>query len=280
MSGKYANKKRSRNQKSTRRKKSSPLTTVLLVIAIVLVLIVAVMLFALRSGLLAQPTPTEANTEAATTQAQVQETQAQSTDAPVTPETTVVTEPPYLPMELGQGLTVTDIGAYTGAYVEDGTDEVVADVLMVIVENTSEEALQYARLTMQFGDRTAEFAITTLPAGQKVVLLEQNRMEYADLIPDGAELHDVVFTPELELYQDIFEITGTKGNLTVKNISETAVSGDIYVYYKNSAQDILYGGITYRAKVEGGLEPGESKRILAAHYNPTGSAILMVTYVP
>ena len=49
------------------------------------------------------------------------------------------------------------------------------------------------------------------------------------------------------------------------------------MYYKNSATDLLYGGITYRSKVSGGLKAGEIRQITAGHYNPKSSSIVMVT---
>ncbi len=188
------------------------------------------------------------------------------------------TEPPFEPMDLGQGLVITHIAPYTGSYMEDGTNEVISDVLMVILENNSEEDLQYARILLDYGQTTAEFPVTNIPAGARVVLLEKSRMPFASDDPDQARVADVLFMEQMPMYPELYEISGEKGSLTVKNISDQPITGDIYVYYKNSAQDIFYGGITYRAKIEGGLLPGETKQTIAAHYNPTGSTILMVSY--
>ncbi len=211
-----------------------------------------------------------------------QQPQADSADfSTLPPETTErPTNPPFAPIDLGNGLVITDIGPYTGAYMEDGTNEVVSDVLMVILENTSNEALQYAELTLNYPEANAQFAVTNIPAGERVVLLEKSRMACPDELPAGQVLDNVVFIPEMPMYEDVFEVIGNEASLTVKNISKTEISGDIYVYYKNCSQDLLYGGITYRAKIEGGLLPGEEKSVTAGHYNPSASVILMVSYVP
>ncbi len=183
------------------------------------------------------------------------------------------------PLDLGQGLLITDIMAYTGAYMEDGSNEVVSDVLMVILKNNSDKALQCARITLNFGTQQAQFSVTNIPAGEQVVLLEKNRMAYIEGLPDGTALADVVFLPELPMYEDLFAVTGQKGILTVKNISDTAVSGDIYVYYKNCSQDLLYGGITYRVRISG-LAAGQSENAAAPHFNPSTCVVLMITYAP
>ncbi len=202
-----------------------------------------------------------------------------ATDAPTvtSPALTlpITTEPLW--MDLGQGLLITDIGPYTGAYVEDGTNEVVSDVLMLIVENTTSQALQYAEITLQFGADTANFSVTNLPAGERIVLLELSRMTYTSDLPDSAALNNPVFLDAFPMYEDQFQITGEKGLLTITNISNSTFTGEISVYYKNCAQDLLYGGITYRARAEGILEPGQSIQIIAPHYNPTGSTVLMVS---
>ncbi len=182
------------------------------------------------------------------------------------------------PVGLGQELLITDILAYTGAYMEDGSDDVVSDVLGIILKNNSRQALQYADITLSFGQEQAQFSAVNIPAGQRVVLLEKSRMAYTGGLPDSTQLSNVVFLPELPMHADVFAVTGSKGMLTVKNISDTAITGDIYIYYKNKSQDLLYGGISYRVKLRG-LEAGESETVIAAHFRPGASEVLMVSYI-
>ena len=47
-----------------------------------------------------------------------------------------------------EGLKITDTANYAGIYMEDGSDEVVSNVMMIIVENTSASDLQYAEITL------------------------------------------------------------------------------------------------------------------------------------
>lgn len=204
-----------------------------------------------------------------------------STSAPTetqTPETTLPAQEDPFPIELGQGLAITAIEEYAGIYMEDGSDEAVQGLLMVILENRNEEDLQYAQITLSYADAQAQFDVTNLPSGGRVVLLEKNRMEYRDDLPEAAGLENVALVGEFPMYADIFEITTADGVINVRNISQDDISGDIYIYYKNVGGGLYYGGITYRARIEGGLASGEIRQIMTAHYYEDASEILMVTY--
>ena len=169
---------------------------------------------------------------------------------------------------LGNYLYITDIGKYTGVYMEDGTDEFVSNVMMIILKNESETALQLARINLQFSDFTANFEVTNLPAGESVVLLEKNRHEYVEESYIRATAENVLFFSEsMSLREDQVKLSGVNGAITVENLTDQ-VMGEIYIYYKNSATDLYYGGITYRAKVEAGLKPGKSTTVMTNHYYP------------
>lgn len=180
---------------------------------------------------------------------------------------------------LGSGMEITEIGGYTGIYMEDGSDELVSGVLMMIVTNTSEDTIQYAEISMPVGDKNAQFKLTTLPAGATVVLLEQSRMayqndfEYANATLDAVAL----FNEPMSLKEDQLKLQVLNGAINVTNISDKDISGDIYIYYKNSAVDVYYGGITYRTRIESGLAAGEIKQVMGTHFSESGSAILFVT---
>ena len=184
-------------------------------------------------------------------------------------------DPPLV--ELSDDLTIQYISGYAGVYMEDGTNEVVSDVLMIVLENTSSQDLQLARVSIEYSNFTAEFEVTNLPAGEKVVALEKNRHPVPSEAYRSIETRNVVFFPEaMSLQEDRIQIEGTNGALTVKNVSGADIPGDIYVYYKNSASDLLYGGITYRVAVKGGLAAGESSQVIAGHYASGGSRIVSV----
>ncbi len=178
-----------------------------------------------------------------------------------------------------RGLEIAEIRSYTGAYMEDGSDEVLPDLLSVVVENKTGQALQYAEITLVFSDEEAHFTVSNVPQNGRVVLLESNRMKYTQETPVSVQVTNLALLPEFELHEDMLQISAMEGVLNVKNISEQDIPGTISVFYKNKIQDVYYGGITYRAKIEDGLKAGEIKQIPTKHFNPDTCEIIMVTYI-
>ena len=220
-----------------------------------------------------QEKPAAENTPSATNAA------SEATDAADATQPTIVLEEISTQAQLGENLMITDIGAYTGIFMEDGSDEVVTGVLMLVVKNTGENDLQYAQITIPTNDGDAQFSVSTLPVGESCVLLEQNRMQYTGTEDAAkAEASAVAeFTEPLSLCEDQLKFQILDGAINVTNISGEDISGDVVIYYKNAASDLYYGGITYRVRIEGGIKTDEIKQIMATHFSDTGSKIMFVT---
>ena len=182
-------------------------------------------------------------------------------------------------LTLSHGLVLQDIGSYTGMYMEDGSDEILSGILMAVVRNDSSQTVQYAEILLSGAEETARFTLTTLPPGESVVLLEQNRMSY----DGGRQVEKIevggvaLFPEEPSVHAQQLEIQPLDGMLNVTNISGEDISGDIVVYYKNAAADMLYGGITYRVTISGGLKAGEIRQTIAGHCSATGSRVMFTT---
>lgn len=180
-------------------------------------------------------------------------------------------------IHLADGLTICSIDSYSGMYVEDGSNETVQNVMMIVLENTTSADLQLARIFLTFSDCTAEFEATNLPAGEKAVVLEKSRQTMSAGTYQAAESRNVVFFAQpMALQEERIRIEGSSGTLELTNISGADIPGNIYIYYKNSRNDLFYGGITYRIGVKEGLSAGESIRLIAGHYHPDQSRIVLV----
>lgn len=213
------------------------------------------------------------------------------TDPPETtarPETTApTTEPPYTFEQeaegvtsfiLAQGLEITRYGKYIGVYMEDGSDEFVGNVMMIQVENTTDQAIQYAKITVSGPAGDAVFTLTTLLPGQSMVVLEAGRKPYAetDVYTEATLDNLAVFQEMPGLMEDQIQIQPLEGGFNITNISGADITGDIQVYFKDMAGNMLYGGITYVCRVEGGLKAGEVKQIMSANFTESGSRVVFV----
>lgn len=183
------------------------------------------------------------------------------------------------PFDLDHGLRVEKIGSYTGIYMEDGSDEVVSGVAMIIVTNTGDEYVQYAEVSLTYEKAEATFALSTLFPGESVVVLEKNRVSYSELSGEvDAKTNNVsIFNEIPDLCEDKLEVQVLDGAINISNISDENITGDIVIYYKNCAGDMLYGGITYRVRITRGLKTGEIRQIMSEHFNASGSSILFIT---
>lgn len=76
-------------------------------------------------------------------------------------------------VELGQGLMLTGAGKYTGMYMEDGSDEITENTVMVTVENGSDKTLEYAEISVTLSSGAAKFSVSTLPPGEARFFLKR-----------------------------------------------------------------------------------------------------------
>ena len=182
------------------------------------------------------------------------------------------------PVVLPRGLAIERVSAYTGMYVEDGSGEIVTDVMMILLRNESEQDLQLSRIKLTYGDTVFHFECTNLAAGECVVLLEKDRQTAIAGAPDASEIYDVAFfNNPMEPENDRLQLDCSRGVINVTNTSDSDITGDIYIYYKYYAAGYYYGGITFRVSIKGGLPAGETRQLTAAHFDPEGCRIVQIT---
>ena len=200
-----------------------------------------------------------------------------------TPDDDVNMPPAYegsMSLNVGSGLTIVDIGPYTGMYMEDGSNEVVSGVLMCIVTNEGDRAVEYAEIKLNDGQKDIPFTLTALLPGRSVVLLATDRTAHDNSATYTATMAQSVafFSYEPSLQADRLQIQGLDGGMNITNISDKDIAGDVVIYYKNVAADgLLYGGITYRTRISGGIKAGELKQGMTQHFSVKGSEVLFVT---
>ena len=183
-------------------------------------------------------------------------------------------------MLLGEGIELQALSGYQGPYVEDGTDDIVSDVLAITVRNDGDKTVQYAHIILTQGETVYEFDVTTLPVGASAQLLELSRQPMPDNT-DGMTAQVTacaVFDTEPTMCEDVFQIETQDTAITITNNSGSDITGQIYVYYKIAYGDLYMGGITYRVGTAG-LKAGESTTCYAGHFSTDYSKLMFVTYV-
>ena len=180
-------------------------------------------------------------------------------------------------MVLQRGLQILEIGSYSGAFVEDGTRDEVSDVLMIVVENASDEWIQYAEITLVGEGVEANFTLSTLYPGDRVVLLEQNRMPSSDEFTSAYAESVAVFAETPSAQSDKVQIQLLDGGLNIINVSGEDIDGEIVIYFKNYVDGAYLGGITYLGRIEGGLKTGEIRQVMSTNVTATETVVVFVT---
>lgn len=178
------------------------------------------------------------------------------------------------------GLKVLCCGRFSGTFLEDGSDKPIQDVLSIVVQNTGDSLVEYGAITLSAGKETAEFEFSGLPVGSAVMVQEKSGMTWSE----GEKLSDIQcksFALPAAIVLDFgsdFEIHTDDGVINVKNISATDFANDVSVFYKNFEYGLFLGGITYRARISGGIKAGQIVQSLQKHYWLDTSAILYMAY--
>lgn len=176
---------------------------------------------------------------------------------------------------LEDSVYITEIGPYIGAFVEDGSDEFVENVMMIQVENQGDKLIQLTRIKL---NDIYEFEITTLLPGEKMLVIEKNKAPYpSDFLYDTAEMyHTAIFQEELSMAEDVLSIQEKEEHLVITNISGEPFAGG-KVFYKNMVDEVYLGGITYFGTIPE-LEVGETIEMMMGHYHQDSSKLRFVTY--
>lgn len=166
-------------------------------------------------------------------------------------------------------------GMFSGQFVEDGRDELVENVAVVLVTNRTDRFLDFATLTFDIDGRTATFILSGLPAGRSAWVMEATRMT-ATNSSVFTYLNCVdAFRDDVTASTDKVTITSDGNMLTAVNNTSETLEG-VFIYYRTLHTDGNFlGGITYRVDF-GTLEPGTPVETLAGHFNKDTTEIVRI----
>lgn len=153
-------------------------------------------------------------------------------------------------------------------------------VLSVVVRNVTDVDLQYGILTCRAGNITASFTFSTVLAGATCLLTEDSGMKY-----DGEAGYTswtlknrVDFAKPISFHQDKIKVITKDGEISVTNITDRDLEGEICVYYKSFDNGVLIGGATYRVRIAG-VKANSTVSLSASHFSKENSRVMFLTYV-
>lgn len=151
--------------------------------------------------------------------------------------------------------------------------------LAVLVENVSDNDVEYAVLSVKSKEDILTFNVSALLSDTRALLI-CNENVTAD--PDGDYTawkteNKLFFENAPSMHNDKIEVSVLDGSVSLKNISGEDISSDIYVYYKEKHEDLLNGSYTGRFKVYG-LKADSKTFVKAEKLNESNCQIIFIDY--
>ena len=154
---------------------------------------------------------------------------------------------------LAPGLNASDLFAYSGEFVEDGSNEAVDNIAAIIIRNTGKTDYEYIEFTLKTEKNEYSFKASSVLAGTVTTVLCKDKKAFDGdgKVASGELTLESEYAAAPSLRDDLFKLYLQDGTLNIQNISGKDLDGSIVVYYKGADENGFFGGITYRMTIEG-----------------------------
>ncbi len=151
--------------------------------------------------------------------------------------------------------------------------------IALIAENISEENVEFAVLTLKTDDAYLTFNISALFKGERAYLVcnENYSSDIAGRITSRKTDNRILYAEEKIIDENTLSVTVKNGAFSVKNISETDISSDIFIYYKEVVNNLPNGSVTHRLRISG-LKAGALTYVKADGINTDNCRIIFTEY--
>lgn len=165
-------------------------------------------------------------------------------------------------------ITAENVSPYEGAYLEYGDVETVSGLYAMKLTNTGDQTIQSAQLVFSDGTQELSFWLEMLPAGQSVIVAEQNQLSVA-----AEELNFVDGTItylEAGLEKaDCVKVSDNKdGTVKVENVTEEMLPLVRVFFRPTDAHGNPVGG-PCKSIMADGIEAGASVNVAAEGWDET-----------
>ncbi len=166
----------------------------------------------------------------------------------------------------GTTLYAESLAAYDGDMIEYTSDRYLVNAAALEVYNYGLRDISLAEVHMRFGEEEMYFFGTNIPAGGRVLLVEQQgkswTVQECTDYRATVEYADTKYLTEKDIRMEDYDM----GTVAVTNITPRQLK-DICLYYKTymADGDIYIGGITYTIQIAY-IDPGETIYISPRKY--------------
>lgn len=151
--------------------------------------------------------------------------------------------------------------------------------MALIAENISKDNIEFAVLTLKTDDSYLTFNISALFKGERAYLVcnEDYSSDMAGRITFRKTDNRILYAEEKIIDENTLSVTVKNGAFSIKNISETDISSDICIYYKEIVNNLPNGSVTHRLRING-LKAGALTYVKADGINTDNCRIIFTEY--
>ncbi len=172
-------------------------------------------------------------------------------------------------------MTAENVSPYEGAFWEDGSAEAVSGVCAVKFTNTSDQTIQDAQLIFSDGTQELSFWLEMLPAGQSVLVCEQNRKAAASEQLQYVDGTVTYLAAGLENTSAITTTSTTAGLVDVENVTE-AMLPLVRIFYRSTNQDGTPLGGVCQSVMADGLEANAAVTVEAENWDASSVVVTVL----
>ncbi len=184
-------------------------------------------------------------------------------------------EPSTAPGEKDSVLELREYGSFSGAYLEDGSDETVEGVACALIRNCGDGYLDYGTVKATAGEEEYNFVVTGLPGGDSVWVMERDRRTLQEGVALTFVSEEVSPLRQVSSSDARVSVDLLDGKVAVTNHSDKTLSS-VRIYYKQVHSDGNFlGGITYTC-VTKAVAPGATAEITGGHSRARGCAVVRI----
>jgi hypothetical protein len=172
-------------------------------------------------------------------------------------------------------ITAENVSPYEGDYLEYGDVEPVSGLYAMKFTNTGDQTISSAQLIFSDGTQELSFCLEMLPAGQSVIVAEQNQLAAASEELAYVDGKVEYLEAGLENIASV-EISGNQdGTVQLRNLTEEMLPLVRVFYRPTDANGVLLGGPCQSILVDG-IEPGATVNISAPGWDETSVVVTVL----